>query len=55
MTFITLDHKIGQRERRASTNVEKPIRVGIGVWIGANVTVLGGVTIAEGRRCGRYW
>ena len=48
VTFITLDHQIGQRERRASSNVEKPIRVGNGVWIGANVTVLGGVTIAEG-------
>jgi maltose O-acetyltransferase len=48
VTFVTQDHKIGHANKRAGANIDKPITVGDGSWIGANATVLGGVNIAEG-------
>lgn len=48
VTFITQDHGVGPSSKRAGKNIDKPITVGDGTWIGANVTVLGGVNIASG-------
>lgn len=48
VSFITNDHKIGTTSKRAGDNVDRPIRVGDGSWIGANATILGGVSIAPG-------
>lgn len=49
VTFCTHTHKIGNRECRARKGtVVAPITIGIGTWIGANVTVLPGVTIGSG-------
>jgi acetyltransferase-like isoleucine patch superfamily enzyme len=46
--FITGGHKIGPRGQRVGEWYAKPITVGAGVWVGANVTILGGTEIAEG-------
>lgn len=46
--FITGTHQIGDADRRAVSNVKKPISIGNGVWIGANVTVLAGCVIGDG-------
>jgi acetyltransferase-like isoleucine patch superfamily enzyme len=46
--LITDSHEIGPTTRRAGTSVGSPIIVGDGSWIGASVTVLGGVTIGPG-------
>ncbi|MGO4362985.1 acyltransferase [Terrabacter sp. RAF57] len=47
-TLISRDHALGGPERRAGDNRDTPIRIGSGSWIGANVTVLGDVTIESG-------
>lgn len=46
--FITGSHLIGTALRRAGRGTAFPILVGNGCWIGANVTLLGGVVIGEG-------
>lgn len=46
--FITDSHEIADSRKRAGKNITKDIVVGDGTWIGASVTVLGGVTIGSG-------
>jgi maltose O-acetyltransferase len=47
--IITAAHKIGPSSQRGSIEVVgRPVRIGNGCWIGANVTILPGVTIAKG-------
>ena len=46
--FICTTHEIGSSIRRAGKSIIQPIHVGDGVWIGANVTILPGVTIGNG-------
>ena len=46
--FATRNHEVGQPDKRAGKTVNQPIMVGSGSWIGANVTILGGVTIGPG-------
>lgn len=46
--LITDTHEIGPEARRAGAVRHDPIRIGNGAWIGASVTVLGGVSIGEG-------
>lgn len=43
--FITDSHEVGTAKRRAGKGSFPPIVVGDGTWVGANVTILGGVTI----------
>jgi acetyltransferase-like isoleucine patch superfamily enzyme len=48
-TLIISDtHKLGGCERRAGERVFNKIVIEDGCWIGANVTILGGVTIGKG-------
>mgnify|MGYP001852914446 CR=1 FL=1 len=47
-TFVTSTHEIGNMDRRAGNNLTKEIHIGRGVWIGANTTILPGVTIGDG-------
>lgn len=46
--IVTASHQIGPPEYRAGQLTPLPIIVGSGAWIGANVTLLPGVTIGEG-------
>ncbi len=46
--FVTGSHAIGGHDRRAGDAEARPISVGDGAWIGANVTVLPGVVIGPG-------
>lgn len=46
--LITDSHHIGTANRRAGKNKTDPIRIGKGTWIGASVTILGGVTVGSG-------
>lgn len=46
--FVTGTHDIGPTTHRAGATRTLPIRVGVGAWIGASVTVLPGVTIGAG-------
>ena len=46
--FICLSHFIGDSNKRAGKNIYSNIHVGKGSWIGANVTVLPGVSIGNG-------
>lgn len=46
--FICVSHRIGDSAKRAAENTYDSIKVGNGAWIGANVTILPGVTIGEG-------
>lgn len=46
--FLTVDHEIGTRARRAGPPALRSIVVGDGVWIASRVTLLPGVTIGEG-------
>jgi maltose O-acetyltransferase len=49
VTLITAKHALGDASRRASRQVQGlPIKVGSGVWIGANATVLPGIAISPG-------
>jgi maltose O-acetyltransferase len=45
---ITSSHEHGPSERRAARNTYAPVTIGRGSWIGANVTILPGVTIGGG-------
>lgn len=46
--FATSTHQWGSSERRAGRAISSPIVVSEGVWVGARVTILGGVTIGKG-------
>lgn len=46
--FVNGSHEIGPAEKRAGAGKQAPIVIGNGVWIGANTTVLMGVTIGSG-------
>jgi acetyltransferase-like isoleucine patch superfamily enzyme len=46
--FITDTHELGNEKRRAGKPTYKKIIIEDGCWIGANVTILGGVTIGAG-------
>lgn len=46
--FLTGTHEIGPHHLRASTPIINDVRVGAGVFVGANVVVLPGVTIGDG-------
>jgi maltose O-acetyltransferase len=46
--FITADHPLDAEGRPTTAYRAKPIEVGADCWLGARVTVLGGVTIADG-------
>ena len=48
VTFLTVGHHIGPTTRRAGAFDIRPITVGDGAWIGANVTILPGVRIGAG-------
>ncbi len=48
VTLSTGDHRLGPHEKRAGEDVQEPIVVEDGCWLGANVIVLGGVRIAAG-------
>lgn len=46
--FVTSSHLMGPPERRTGKDISKPITVGVGVWMGARCTILGGVNIGDG-------
>lgn len=46
--FVTSNHDLGSKKKRAGKVVGKPIVIGDGVWIGARVIVLPGITIGDG-------
>ena len=46
--FVTGSHSIGDAQRRAGAGTSSPIKIGDGCWLGARVTVLGGVNIGSG-------
>ena len=46
--FITDTHELGNEKKRVGKHITKKIIIEDGCWIGANVIVLGGVTIGAG-------
>lgn len=46
--IISGSHEIGDTFHRAGKGFSKDIQIGDGTWIGANSTILGGVTIGKG-------
>ena len=48
VTLITSSHEIGYEWHRAAAITAAPIHIEEGCWLGANVTVLPGVTIGRG-------
>jgi acetyltransferase-like isoleucine patch superfamily enzyme len=46
--FVTDSHEVGPSAKRGGANKWPPITVGDGTWIGASVTILGGVNIGKG-------
>ena len=47
-TFLTVGHRMGPHSRRVGEFNIQPITVGDGVWVGAQVVILPGVTIGAG-------
>lgn len=45
--FYTAEHPLDSETRNSGLEYAKPITVGNNVWLGGNVTVLGGVTIGN--------
>jgi maltose O-acetyltransferase len=45
--LLTADHPLEAAPRRAGVESGRPVRIGDGVWLGAGVIVLPGVTIGE--------
>lgn len=48
VNFCTITHELGDSSQRAGKGYYEPIKVGKGCWVGANSTVLPGITIGEG-------
>lgn len=48
VTFVNSTHNIGNRYKRAGRGFSLPIIVEDGCWIGANSTIMPGVTIRKG-------
>ncbi|OUC13546.1 MAG: hypothetical protein B0A82_16685 [Alkalinema sp. CACIAM 70d] len=48
VTFITADHEIAGADRRAGKAIGRSIKIERGAWIGANVTLLPGITVGAG-------
>lgn len=48
VALITSTHEPGHSERRCGPAEVKPIKIGRGAWLGANCTILPGVTIGAG-------
>lgn len=48
VNIVTATHAIGDRTMRASTQRRLPVTIGRGCWLGADVTVLPGITIGDG-------
>lgn len=48
VSLICVSHEIGPSHKRAGKNIYQSIKISRGAWIGANTTVLPGVTIGEG-------
>jgi maltose O-acetyltransferase len=48
VTLLTIDHELGAQNQRCGQSQIGPIVIGRGVWIGANATLLPGVTVGEG-------
>jgi maltose O-acetyltransferase len=46
--LVTGGHRMGPPGRRALDVEPKPVKIGSGVWLGARVTVLPGVTVGDG-------
>ncbi|WP_460455282.1 acyltransferase [Arthrobacter monumenti] len=46
--LITDSHTLSGPDKRAGANQIQPILIGDGTWVGASVTILGGVTIGRG-------
>ncbi|NMB42550.1 MAG: acyltransferase [Clostridiales bacterium] len=46
--ITTATHEVGSSKQRAGDSIGCPISIGDGCWIGANATILPGVTIGEG-------
>ena len=46
--LLTSTHVVGSADRRAGELEDSTIRICDGAWLGADVTVMGGVTIGEG-------
>ena len=46
--LTTVTHEIGNSDQRAGVNLYKSTKIDEGCWLGANVTVLPGVTIGKG-------
>lgn len=48
VTFVNSSHHIGNADKRGGEIVQKQIIIKDGCWIGANATIMPGVTIEEG-------
>lgn len=48
VSLITSSHAFGPSERRCGPMELRPIQIGRGAWLGANCTILPGVTIGAG-------
>ena len=48
VTLVTSTHEQGSSDKRAGRRTSAPIRIEDGCWLGANVTVLPGVTVGAG-------
>ena len=46
--IITLSHEIGPSDHRAGERFTRPVAIGDGAWVGADVTSLPGVTVGAG-------
>jgi len=47
-SLLTTTHEPGTSSRRAGARTYRPVRIGHGVWLGASVTVLPGVSVGDG-------
>ena len=48
VSILCVTHEIGDENQRAGKSIHKSVIIEDGVWIGANVTILPGVTISRG-------